>query len=57
MRPIKPKLRRIKGGWAALGDGWAVFAPTREEAQWMFYERLAEHVEMMERTSVDEEKP
>lgn len=27
-----PDIREIKGGWAALGDGWAVHARTKDEA-------------------------
>ena len=26
------ELQEIKGGWAAVGRGWAVFGPTQEEA-------------------------
>ncbi len=28
----EPRLMEIKDGWAARGEGWAVHAPTREEA-------------------------
>lgn len=28
----KPEVVAIKGGWAALGDGWAVFGASEEEA-------------------------
>jgi len=25
-------IHKVRGGWAALGDGWAVHAPTRSDA-------------------------
>lgn len=28
----QPTLTQIKNGWAAIGDGWAVHAPTKDEA-------------------------
>jgi hypothetical protein len=29
---MEPRLEQIVGGWAARGRGWAVHAPTKEEA-------------------------
>ena len=34
----EPVVASIKGGWVAHGDGWAVHAPTREEAVAKFHE-------------------
>ena len=45
----EPILTPIKGGWAARGDGWAVHAPTREEAVERFREAEAKHKEIMAR--------
>jgi hypothetical protein len=28
----QPKLVKVWVGWAAVGDGWAVYAPTMQEA-------------------------
>jgi hypothetical protein len=28
----EPKLVKVWVGWAAVGDGWAVYAPTMQEA-------------------------
>ena len=39
----EPRLTEIKGGWAAYGDGWAVHAPTREEAIKQFREAELRH--------------
>jgi hypothetical protein len=38
-----PILRTIKNGWAAYGDGWAVHAPTREEAIQKYWEAVERH--------------
>ena len=42
----EPNLVKIKVGWAAKGDGWAVHAATREEAIQRFHEaeRLHEQI-------------
>ena len=43
----EPRLTRIKSGWAAHGDGWAVHGPTKQGAiekfkkREEFYEDLA----------------
>ena len=41
-----PKLEPIKNGWAARGDGWAVHAPTQEEAITRFREAEQRHREI-----------
>ena len=28
----KPKIVTVRAGWAAVGDGWAVFAPSQDGA-------------------------
>jgi hypothetical protein len=40
------RLEPVKGGWAALGDGWAVFAPTEDEAAQRFAEAERKHQEI-----------
>jgi hypothetical protein len=40
------RLERVKGGWAAIGDGWAVFAPTEDEAKERFAEAERKHQEI-----------
>ncbi len=42
----KPALTPIKNGWAAHGDGWAVHAPTPEEAIQKFIEAEQRHREI-----------
>ena len=42
----KPALTPIKNGWAAHGDGWAVHAPTPEEAIQKFLEAEERHREI-----------
>ena len=44
-----PQLTKIKAGWAASGDGWAVHAPTREEALRAYEEAKKRHAEIMRR--------
>lgn len=41
-----PVLIRIKNGWAARGEGWAVHAPTREEAIRKYEEAERRHKEI-----------
>ncbi len=33
----------IKGGWAVLGDGWAVHGETEEEAVRLYHEAVERH--------------
>ena len=42
----EPALTPIKNGWAAHGDGWAVHAPTPEEAIQKFLEAVQRHREI-----------
>lgn len=45
----KPTLTKIKSGWAARGDGWAVHAPTQEEALKLYEEAERRHEVIMKR--------
>ncbi len=36
-------LRPIRGGWAALGDGWAVHGESKEEAVRLYHEAIERH--------------
>lgn len=40
------RLERVREGWAAIGDGWAVFAPTEDEAKDRFAEAERKHREI-----------
>jgi len=42
----EPCLMEIRHGWAAIGDGWAVHAPTKEEALKQYAEAHQRHVEI-----------
>jgi hypothetical protein len=42
----EPVLMEIKTGWAAVGDGWAVRAPDREQAVEKFREAERRHAEI-----------
>ncbi len=48
----QPILSPIKNGWAARGDGWAVHAPTREEAVERFQKAEERHREIDSRPIV-----
>ena len=39
----QPRIEQIKNGWAALGNGWAVFGTTKEEALAKFREAEERH--------------
>lgn len=39
----EPRLRQIKGGWAASGRGWAVHGVTQEEAVQKFQTAIERH--------------
>lgn len=43
------RLEQVKGGWAAVGDGWAVIAPTEDEAAELFAAAERKHREIDER--------
>jgi hypothetical protein len=47
-----PHLTPIKNGWAAVGHGWAVFAPSRAEALDRYQEAERKHQELREREAV-----
>jgi hypothetical protein len=44
VRPMH--LERVREGWAAIGEGWAVFAPTEDEAKERFAEAERKHREI-----------
>lgn len=44
-----PIVKPIKAGWAALGESWAVHAPTREEVVELFEQAQNKHEEIMRR--------
>ena len=46
-----PRVEPIKNGWAARGEGWAVHAPTRQEALERFRVAKERH-EVIEKRSV-----
>lgn len=45
-----PVILKVKGGWAAIGKGWAVHAETQEAAMELFQRRLAAHEEVEARS-------
>jgi hypothetical protein len=45
----KPKVVSIRAGWAAVGKGWAVFAPSRGGAVAAFEAAAQKHREIVER--------
>ena len=45
----KPKVVGIKGGWAAVGSDWAVFAESKQEALAKWRDALARHGVMQAR--------
>jgi len=46
----------IKGGWAVLGDGWAVHGETEEEAVRLYHEAIERHKEIDARPVEAEEE-
>ena len=42
----------IKNGWAAFGDGWAVHAPTQEEALARYWQAILKHQEIAIRVTI-----
>ncbi len=42
----RPRLVKIKGGWAAHGEGWAVHGVTKQEALRLFEEAQKRHLAM-----------
>ena len=49
MTQIEPRLVPVKEGWAAVGDGWAIFAPSRADAGRRFEEAQRKHREIESR--------
>jgi hypothetical protein len=47
------RLEQIQGGWAAVGDGWAVFGSSEEEATLRFEEAERKHHEISARAVED----
>jgi hypothetical protein len=50
------RLEQIHGGWAAVGDGWAVFGVSEEEATLRFEEAERKHREIDARP-IEEDQP
>ncbi len=50
-RIAKPKVVSVRAGWAAIGDGWAVFAKSRDEALAAFAAATRKHEELAGRTA------
>lgn len=46
---MEPRITEIKGGWAAVGRGWAVFALTETEARERYRAALRKHEEISKR--------
>ena len=47
--PDAPRLARIKGGWAAYGDGWAVRGQSKDDALERFWQAVTRHKEIDQR--------
>ncbi len=45
-----PRLERIKGGWAARGNGWAVHGKSKNDALKRFWKAVKRHEEIARRT-------
>jgi hypothetical protein len=43
------RLEQVREGWAAVGDGWAVFGTSKEEATLRFEEAERKHQEIRAR--------
>lgn len=50
---MDPKLTEVRGGWAAVGQGWAVFASTRDDAVREYVEAEQRHREIAARPTQD----
>lgn len=50
------RLEQIHGGWAAVGEGWAVFGSSEEEATLRFEEAERKHREIDARP-IEEAEP
>lgn len=49
----QPRIERIKNGWAAIGNGWAVHGATQEEALEKFRQAEQRHRKIDERIQDD----
>ena len=49
----EPRLVEIKDGWAALGDGWAVFGKTPDDARERYVAADEKHAELRARAVED----
>ena len=47
----KPKIVSVRAGWAAVGDGWAVFGHSRDGAVAAFEAAARKHEELVSRTT------
>ena len=54
---MDPKLVEVKNGWAAVGDYWAVFGATKEDALRKFREAEQRHQEIAKRRPPENETP
>lgn len=45
----QPTVVSVRAGWAAVGDGWAVIAPTRKDAMAAFAAAIRKHEELAAR--------
>lgn len=54
---MEPTLRKVKEGWAAYGDGWAVHATTEEEALAAFRKAEEKHREIAARPLPSDPQP
>ena len=52
----KPKVVGIKGGWAAVGSDWAVFAESKQEALARWNDALTRHEAMQAREESEEDQ-
>lgn len=46
---MNPEIRKVRGGWAAIGVGWAVFGETEAEAIERYAEAERRHAEIDKR--------
>jgi len=53
---MEPRIERIKGGWSARAERWAVHAETREQAVKLFREAEERHRELDAVRPVDDRK-
>lgn len=53
---MEPRIERIKGGWAARAERWAVHAGTKDEVVRRFREAEERHRELDEKARLAEAK-